>query len=186
MQEIKTLTEACEYVNNKLDLDMIKSILLLGNHDTFWEYEMNDTYSLIWNSAWQKFYLSEYDSEKGENQYELELSNDINYWYMPEFPFNTSSSKAPVEIYLSNLARKLRSCDPYINKDGYWEIDTGDEGWMSFVNGQYVVGAYGTITPDSTMNKLMSHQVTNLNVKRYSSSTKNKPFIQKGETNGKI
>jgi len=41
---------------------------------------MNDTYSLIWNNDESKFYLSEYDSEQGENQYELELSNDINYW----------------------------------------------------------------------------------------------------------
>ena len=183
MQEIKTLTQACEHINNKLNLDSIQSILLLGNQDTFWEYEINDTYSLIWNSTSQKFHLYEYDSEQGENQYDLELSNDINYWYMPEFPFNISSSKAPVEMYLSKLARKLRSYDPYINKDGYWEIDTGDEGWMSFINGQYVVGAYGTSTPDSTMNKLMSHQVTNLNVQRYSSLTENKPFIQKGETN---
>lgn len=183
MQEIKTLTQACEYINNKLNLDMIKSILLLGNHDTFWEYEINDTYSLIWNNDKSKFYISDFDSEQGENQYELELSNDINYWYMPEFPFNISSSKAQVEVYLNKLARKLRSYDPYINKDGYWEIDAGDEGWMSFVNGQYVVGAYGTSTPDSIMNKLMSHQITNLNRERYLSLSENKPFIPKGETN---
>lgn len=181
MQEIKTLTQACEHINNELNLDRIKTILLLGNQDTFWEYEMNDTYSLIWNSTWQKFYISDFDSKEGENQYELELSNDINYWYMPEFPFNISSSKAPVEVYLNTLAKKLCSYDPYINEDGYWEIDTGDKGWMSFVNGQYVVGAYGTNTPDSTMNKLMSHQITNLNIQRYLTLSENKPFIPKGK-----
>ena len=183
MQEIKTLTKACEYINNELNLGSIQSILLLGNQDTFWEYEINDTYSLIWNNDKSKFYISDFDSEQGENQYELELSNDINYWYMPEFPFNISSSKAQVEVYLYKLARKLHSYDPYINKDGYWEINTGDEGWMSFVNGQYVVGAYGTSTPDSIMNKLMSHQITNLNRERYLSLSENKPFIPKGETN---
>ena len=98
MQEIKTLTQACEYINNKLNLDGIKSILLLGNHDTFWEYEMNDRYSLIWNCNWQKFYLSEYDSEQGENQYELELSNDMNYWYMPELPFNISYGSNKINL----------------------------------------------------------------------------------------
>ena len=53
---------------------------------------------------------------------------------------------------------------------------------MSFVNGQYVVGAYGTNMPDETMNKLMSHQVTNMNVSSYPTRAANKPFIPKGET----
>lgn len=127
---IETLTQAVEHINRELNLNYISTILKLGNQDTFWEYEMNNTYSLIWNNIDSKFYISEYDSEQGENQYELELSNDINYWYMPEFPFEVSSSKAPVEVYLEQLANKLSSDPAYINKDGYWKIDTGDDEWM--------------------------------------------------------
>jgi hypothetical protein len=65
------------------------------------------------------------------------------------------------EEYVNNLQNKLRSDKSGINNDGYWYVLTGDDGWMDFHDGQYVISAYGFMHPDEIMNKLCHEQVTN-------------------------
>jgi hypothetical protein len=77
------------------------------------------------------------------------------------------------EEYVDYLKKKLRSDESGINKDGYWYVITGDEGWMDFHDGQYVISSYGFMRPDDIMNELCHEQVTNHSedIKSYNRAT---------------
>jgi hypothetical protein len=65
------------------------------------------------------------------------------------------------EEYVAYLKDKLCSDKSGVNENGYWYVLTGDEGWMDFHDGQYVISAYGFMRPDEIMNELCHEQVTN-------------------------
>jgi hypothetical protein len=77
------------------------------------------------------------------------------------------------EEYVDYLHNRLRSDESGINKDGYWYVLTGDEGWMDFHDGQYVISSYGYMRPDDIMNELCHEQVTNHSedIKSYNRAT---------------
>jgi hypothetical protein len=65
------------------------------------------------------------------------------------------------EEYVVYLQDKLGSDSSGIDAYGHWYIPTGDDGWMGFHDGQYVIAAYGFMNPDNILNKLCHEQVRN-------------------------
>jgi hypothetical protein len=66
-----------------------------------------------------------------------------------------------VEEYVDYLQNTLYSDEAGLDAYGHWYVATGDNGWMGFHDGQYVISAYGFMRPDEIMNELCHEQVTN-------------------------
>lgn len=66
-----------------------------------------------------------------------------------------------VKEYISHLKDILCSYESGIDEDGHLYIEVGDNGWMGYVDGQYVISSYGNMKPCDILNELCSEEVTN-------------------------
>lgn len=169
------IIKAMEFINNTIDIENITKVLNMSNTSIDWKIPtISDNILLEWGSSKLFLYIEDIDTG-----YEIEYNDELALYFIKDYPLSFSTDKTEIELYLSKLSNKLGSGEAFKDDNNHWVIQTGDRGWFRFDNGQYVVGAWGKITPDEIMNKLCSDEVTNLNTKSYRWDDKNPPFIAK-------
>lgn len=118
-----------------------------------WECEIDEEISVLWRD--RHLYLSFMD-EGEEDQLLILPHPDLGVWYTPEYEIGEQFLTSEQEMLVKHKADQLRSDDYFVDDEGYWVIECGDEGFMEFDAelGYYIIGRYGNRYPFTALNNL--------------------------------
>lgn len=169
------IKEAIDKLNTlDFEIEDLQHLMNLSTLNTVWGVNLTNDALLSWSKENNKLILIIDNIE-----YDILFDKTFQVYTIKDLDIEDCFYKSKVELYLDVLSDRLCAYPIYLDDDNHWRIDTGEKGWFAFKNGQYVVGSYGTITPNKIMNDLCSFEVTNLNTENYRWDDKNPPFVAK-------